>query len=112
MSVPFEELEKLKDYRFGLERFQTSLLNLTIFATSREKPHRKVYLQFVEVGYIKMPMDWLGGLELGSAQERAEIAALAGLPVGGLSSTTQLYKSRQGEVLILGSLMLIEEPAP
>jgi len=108
MSVPFAELEKLKGYRFNLEGFQKSLLNLTVRATSVEKPYHTVYLQFVEVGYVQMPIHWTGDFELGSESERQETANRAGLPINGLSSSTKLYRAKQGDVLILGSLMVIE----
>ena len=109
MSVQFAELRKLNGYHFSLEKYQKSLSNLTIRATSLEEPHRSVYLQFVEVGYIRMPINWKGDFELGSDSQCQDIADKAGLPTGGLSSTTLLYSAQQGDVLILGSLMLIEE---
>ena len=109
MSVHLAELRSLNGYHFSLEKYQRSLSNLTIRATSPEKPHRSVYLQFVEVGYIRMPMGWKGEFELGSDFQRQTIADVAGLPAKGLSATTQLYSAKKGEVLVLGSLMLIEE---
>jgi hypothetical protein len=55
-----------------------------------------------------MPIGWNGIFEIGSESEREELITRLGLPMLGVSSAVKLYKSNEGEAVILGALMLIE----
>ena len=108
MTVLITELEKLNDCNFCLEMYRINHSELTLSAVNKEDTSLRFNAHFAAVCYIKMPMGWTGNFEIGSDNEREELITRIGLPILGVSSAIKLYKSNQGEVLILGALLLIE----
>jgi hypothetical protein len=106
MSVT--ELEKLNDCNFLLKGYRINHSELTLSAVNKEDTSLRFNVHFADVSYIKMPIGWNGNFEIGSQSEREELITRIGLPILGVGSAIKLYKSNQGEVLILGALMLIE----
>ena len=102
------ELEKLNDCNFLLEAYRINHSELTLSVVNPEDVSIRFYAHFADVSYIKMPIGWKGNLVIASDDEREEIITRIGLPILGISSAIKLYESNQGEVLILGALMLIE----
>ena len=108
MKLSITELEKLNGCNFHLERYSVNHSELTLSAVNPEDTSFRFNAHFADVSYIKMPIGWKGNFEIGSDNEREEIITRIGLPILGVSPAVKLYKSNQGEVLILGALMLIE----
>lgn len=80
---------------------------LIFTAVNSEDTSLRFNVHFADVSYIKMPVGW-NGIEIGSESEREELITRLGLPMLGVSSVVKLYKSNEGEAVILGALMLIE----
>ena len=109
MTLPISELQKLDGYRFSLHNYVINHSTLTLQASNPDTQSSKLYLYFTDVHYIQMPTNWKSPFELGSNSEREEVAIKTGLPLKGLSSGVYLYKSKDGNVIILGALMGIEK---
>jgi hypothetical protein len=108
MAVSIMEIKKLIDCNFCLKMYRINHSELTLSAVNREDTSLRFNVHFADVSCIKMPIGWNGNFEIGSESEREELITRLGLPMLGVSPAVKLYKSNEGEVLILGALMLIE----
>ena len=108
MTMSITELEKLNNCNFLLEGYRINHSELILSVVNPEDTSLKFYAHFADVSYIKMPIGWKGNFVIASDEEREEIINRIGLPILGVGSAIKLYKSNQGEVLILAALMLIE----
>ena len=108
MTQLIESLRSLKTYRFTLRRYKINHSELALSAINPDATRLRYMVGFANVHYIQLPVSWVGSFVTGSDTETEEIINKAGLSISGSSSGFKLYKSLEGEVLILGALMLIK----
>ena len=108
MTKLIESLQTLKNYRFSLQRYKINHSELELSAVNPNDTSLRFTIGFMDVYYIQLPISWIGSFKVGSDSEREAIIHKTGLSIGGFSSGVKLFKSLDGEVLILGALGLIK----
>ncbi|HKY55598.1 MAG TPA: hypothetical protein VJM08_14880 [Anaerolineales bacterium] len=107
MTKLIESLQTLKNYRFTLQSYKLNHSELELSAINPDDPSLRFKIGFMAVYYFQLPISWIGSFKIGSDSEQEAIIRKTGLSLRESSSGVKLYKSLDGEVLILGALGLI-----